>query len=288
MGMARYVVDAVLLEGRGVREVAAAHGISRRWIYELVGRFRAGGYEALEPRSHRPCSCPHETPPAVVGRIVELRRELEAQGHDAGPATIAYHLASQLRDPPSRTTIWRILQREGLLTPQPQKRPRSSLIRFEADLPNEMWQADIAAWTLADGEVSEILNLIDDHSARTLSELQEQLDAFAHYYNAIRPHRALGGRTPLQAYSAHVKARPTGAPAKAYFRVRSDRVDDAGKVSLRFDSRLYKIGLGRSYKGRAVKLLIADRDIRVIDTNGELIRELTLDPSRTYQPLARA
>lgn len=29
---------------------------------------------------------------------------------------------------------------------------------------------------------------------------QGQLDAFVHYYNAIRPHRALGGRTPLQAY----------------------------------------------------------------------------------------
>jgi len=382
MGMGRYVVDAVLLEGRGVREVAAAHGISRSWIYELIGRFRAGGYEALEPRSHRPRCCPHETPPALVRRIVELRRELEAQGHDAGPATIAYHLALQRKDPPSRTTIWRILQREGLLTPQPQKRPRSSLIRFEADLPNEMWQADVTAWALAEGEVAEILNLIDDHSrlhlgsyayarvkaadvvegfhraaelhglpesflsdngavfvggyrkgkvlleyelerlgvqfknsrpyhpqtcgkverlhqtlkrylakqapARTLSELQGQLDAFAHYYNAVRPHRALGGHTPLQAYSARVKARPAGARAKTYFRVRSDRVDDAGKVSLRFDSRLYKIGIGRAYKGRAVKLLIADQEIRVIDSNGELIRELTLDPTRIYQPLARA
>jgi transposase InsO family protein len=382
MGMARYVVDAVLLEGRGVREVAAAHGISRSWIYELLGRFRAGGYEALEPRSHRPHSCPHETPAALVRAIVELRRELAAEGHDAGPATIAYHLAEQLDQSPSRTTIWRILQREGLLTPQPQKRPICSRIRFEADLPNECWQADITAWTLADGTLVEILNLIDDHSrlhlgsyaharvkaadvvesfhkavelhglpesllsdngavfvggyrkgkvrleyelerlgiqfknsrpyhpqtcgkverlhqtlkrylakqapARTLAELQEQLDAFAHYYNAIRPHRALGGRTPLQAYSARVKARPAGTPARTYFRVRSDRVDETGKVSLRFDSKLYKIGLGRAHKGRAIKLLIADRNIRVIDSDGELIRELTLNPSRTYQPLTRA
>jgi transposase InsO family protein len=382
MGMGRYVVDAVLLEGRGVREVAAAHGISRSWIYELIGRFRAGGYEALEPRSHRPRCCPHETPPEVVRAIVRLRAELGAQGHDAGPATIAYHLAKEPKDSPSRTTIWRILQREGLISPQPQKRPLCSRIRFEADLPNEMWQADITAWTLRDGEVAEILNLIDDHSrlhlgcdaygrvkasdvvqsfhkaaelhglpesflsdngavfvggyrkgkvlleyelerlgvlfknsrpyhpqtlgkverlhqtlkrylakqapAQTLAELQDQLDAFAHYYNAIRPHRALGGRTPLQAYSARVKARPAGAPARTYFRVRSDRVDDTGKVSLRFDSRLYKIGLGRVHKGRVVKLLIADQSIRVIDSNGELIRELTLDPSRIYQPLAKA
>ena len=66
--------------------------------------------------------------------------------------------------------------------------------------------------------------------------------------------------------------------------MREDKVDKTGKVSLRYDSRLYKIGIGK-YKGRAVKLLIADQNIRVIDLHGQLIRELTLDPSRNYQPL---
>jgi hypothetical protein len=79
MGMARYVVDAVLLEGRSAREVARAHGISKTWIWicGLVRRYRVGGYEALEPRSRRPRSCKHETPPAMVEAIVELRSELE-------------------------------------------------------------------------------------------------------------------------------------------------------------------------------------------------------------------
>jgi hypothetical protein len=124
--------------------------------------------------------------------------------------------------------------------------------------------------------------------AETLGELQSQLDAFAHYYNHIRPHRALHRRTPLQAYSARLKARPTGACAATYFRVRQDKVDATGKVSLRYHSRLYKIGLGRAHKGRPVKLLIADQNIRVIDSDGQLIRELTLDPSRNYQPLTHA
>ena len=70
--------------------------------------------------------------------------------------------------------------------------------------------------------------------------------------------------------------------------MREDRVDETGKVSLRYRSRLYKIGLGRAHKGRVIRLLIADQDIRVIDSNGELIRELTLDPNRNYQPLTRA
>ena len=382
MGMGRYVVDAVLLEGRNAREVARAHGISKSWIYELIRRYRSGGYEALEPRSRRPHSCRHATSHEVVAAIVSLRSELEAQGHDAGAETIAYHLAQTGSDVPSLSTIWRILRREGLVVRQRQKRPRSSLIRFEAQLPNELWQADITAWQLASGEAVEILDLIDDHSrlllgsdayprvkaadvvesfhkaaqlhglpasllsdnaavfvgsyrkgkvlleselerlcvlfknsrpyhpqtcgkverlhqtlkrylakqapAQTLSELQEQLDTFAHYYNDIRPHRALGGRTPLQGYSARVKAEPTARAPATHFRVREDRVDETGKVSLRHGSRLYKIGLGRAYKGRPIKLLIADQNIRVIDPDGELIRELTLDPSRVYQPLARA
>ena len=89
MGMARYVVDAVLLEGRSAREVARAHGISKTWIYELIKRYRAGGYEALEPRSRRPRSCKHETPREVVQAIAALRAELSAHGHDAGAETIA-------------------------------------------------------------------------------------------------------------------------------------------------------------------------------------------------------
>ena len=123
--------------------------------------------------------------------------------------------------------------------------------------------------------------------AKTLAELQEQLDAFARYYNTTRPHRALGGRTPLQAYSARVKARPaTTKVPETHFRVRHDKVDGQGTVTLRHHSKLHHIGIGRAHKGRLVKLLIADRDIRVLDQDtGELIRRLTLDPSRDYQPI---
>ena len=106
-------------------------------------------------------------------------------------------------------------------------------------------------------------------------------------YNTTRPHRALGERTPLQAYGARVKARPPGLPSvDTHFRVRQDKVDGQGTVTLRHDSRLHHIGIGRAHKGRTVKLLIADLDIRVLapDT-GELIRKLTLDPSRDYQPI---
>jgi transposase len=164
VGKARYLVEAHVLEGRSVSELAAAHGVHRSWIYKLVARYREGGSEAIAPRSRRPRSCPHETSPELVQEIVQLRAELRAQGHDDGAQTIAYHLALKTKDVPSLSSIWRVLRREGLIVPEPQKRPHCSRISFEAELPNEMWQADITAWHLLDGQVVEILNLTDDHS----------------------------------------------------------------------------------------------------------------------------
>jgi transposase InsO family protein len=75
-------------------------------------------------------------------------------------------MASRAGRPPplSTATIRRILHTAGLITPTPEKRPRSSYIRFQADLPNECWQADITHWHLADGTRVEILDFLDDHS----------------------------------------------------------------------------------------------------------------------------
>ena len=66
-------------------------------------------------------------------------------------------------------TIWRILNRAGLVTPEPRKRPKRSYLRFEADLPNECWQSDFTHWPLADGTDVEILTWLDDHSRYALS-----------------------------------------------------------------------------------------------------------------------
>ena len=143
MDKARYLVEAHVLEGRSVTELADAHGVHRSWIYKLLARYRKGGLQALEPSSRRPRSCKHETPRETVEAIVGLRAELCAQGHDAGAETIAYHLAQRQKDIPSVSTIWRVLRRESLIAPQPKKRPRSSWIRFQAELPNELWQADV-------------------------------------------------------------------------------------------------------------------------------------------------
>lgn len=379
MGLERYVVEAVVLEGRSPRDLARLHGISRSWIYQLLARYRAGGYDALAPRSRRPRGCSHQVGRELQAAILALRSELDAAGFDCGAATIRHHLQARFPQVPSTATIWRILSRHGLVTPQPQKRPRSSFIRFEADLPNELWQGDTTHWHLAGGSDVEILNLLDDHSrllvasdafvtvkaldvvvsfhaacdrhgfpaalltdngavfsgasrkgkvlleselerlgilakhstpyhpqtcgkverfhqtlkrflsrqagAHSLAELQLQLDTFRAYYNQRRPHKALGGRTPLVAFHARLKAHPVGASPEAHFRVRHDRIDKTGRVSLRYLSRLRHIAIGRAHAGERVHLLVANRLVRVLAEDGSLLRELTLDPARDYQPL---
>jgi hypothetical protein len=72
---------------------------------------------------------------------------------------------------------------------------------------------------------------------------------------------------------------------KPHHRVRHDVIDSAGSITLRHDSRLHHIGLGRLLAGTPVTVLTADLDITVIDrATGELLRRLTLDPARDYQP----
>ena len=144
--MARVVITAVVLEGRSKSSVARDYGVSRRWVQILVARYLAEGEAAFGPRSRRPRSSPQRTSQAVEDAIVALRKDLAGAGLDAGAQTIAWHLRRQAGSAPSAATIWRILSRRGFVIPQPHKRPRSSWRRFQADLPNELWQADITHW----------------------------------------------------------------------------------------------------------------------------------------------
>ncbi len=378
MGIGRYLVESHLREGRSVAELAATHGIHRSWLYKLLARHRREGEAGLQPRSRRPRRSPLAVSAALTEEIVLLRAELLAEGLDAGALTIHWHLLCRHTAAPSVSSIWRVLRRRGLVTPQPRKRPRASLIRFQADLPNECWQSDTTHWRLADGTDVEIVNVIDDHSrlcvasvalavttaleiarifqdarsrygtpaalltdngavytaeqrgggkvllelelerlgvqhkkarpyhpqtcgkverfhqtqkrylakqpsAPSLVALQAQLERFRGEYNERRPHRALARRTPAEVYETKLKAAPAAERAATHFRIRHDRVDRNGKLTLRYESKLLHIGMGARHRGRTVVLLVADRDVRVLTPEGELLRHLTLDPSRNYQ-----
>lgn len=382
MSKARLVITAVVEQGLSQSEVARAYGVSQSWISRLVRRYRLEGDAAFEARSRRPHHSPTRVPQATIDLITTLRDELASKGLDHGPQTIAWHLQHHHHLTVAPNTIHRHLRAAGLIDPQPQKRPKSSYIRFAAEQPNQRWQADFTHWRLADGTDTEILDFIDDHAryllcltahrrvtgtivltefrktveqsgipystltdngmvfttrlsggkggcnafeselrtlgvrqinstpnhpttcgkverfhrtlkkwltaqprATTLTELQTQLDTFTKIYNQQRPHSALAHRaTPSTAYNARPKASPANR-TDTHDRVRTDRIDKSGTITLRVHGRLHHIGIGRTHAGTRVLILAQDHDITIINaTTGELLRQLTLDPTRDYQP----
>jgi transposase InsO family protein len=388
MSTRRLVITAVL-SGRSQSAVARDYGVTQGWVSRLMARYAVEGEAAFQPRSRRPKTSPAVTPAATVDLIAALRQQLSAAGLDAGPDTIVWHLLHHHDITVSRATVARHLTALGLVVPQPQKRPKSSLTRFEAAMPNECWQADFTHYRLAGpgGVDVEILSFIDDHSRYALSvtthirvtativvdcfrdtaarhgtpastltdngmvfttrlsggkggrngfehelrrlgvtqknsrpnhpttcgkverfqqtlkkwlraqpvqpitihELQTLLDAFADEYNTRRPHRSLPDRaTPATAYVTRPKATPGDRSHDSHDRVRHDRVDKAGKITLRHQGRLYSIGIGRTHTRTRVIVLVHDLDIRIVNAaTGEVIRDLTLDPTRRYQPTGK-
>src|SRR5262252_9228807 len=122
-----------------------------------------------------------------------------------------------------------------------------------------------------------------------LAQRQALLDAFTSYYNTRRPHKSLPGQiTPAAACAARPKAAPGDRTSDTHDLVRRDRTGAIGVVTLRHGGRLYHIGIGRAHTGTHILLLVQDTHIRIIDAaTGELLRDLTLDPARNYQPTGK-
>jgi transposase InsO family protein len=354
---ARLVITAVVVEGRSQAEVARCYGVSKGWVSKLLACYRLEGEAAFEQRSRRPLRSPRQLSEALVESMLMLRRELSSQGLDAGPSTIAWHLAQRHRVKVAAATISRYLNRAGLIKPQPRKRPRSSYVRFAAAMPNETWQSDFTYVRLATGQDVKVLTWLDDCSrfalsvtaheeitgplvlasfraviarygtpASTLTDngmvyttrfsggrggrsalehelrqlgvvqknsrpnhpttcgkverfqqtlkkwlaaqcpqptnleaLQALLDAFVSTYNRHRPHRSLPHRaTPQSVYQSLPKARPGDRAGDSHNRVRHDRIDKAGIVTLRHNGRLHHIGVGRIHAHTPVILLVQD------------------------------
>jgi transposase InsO family protein len=125
------------------------------------------------------------------------------------------------------------------------------------------------------------------HQPAAIDELQTLLNQFIDEYNNHRPHRALPHHaTPAALFATMPKALPTNSrDPDTHQRIRHDRVDKTGAVTLRVHGKLHHIGIGRTHARTHVILLIQDLDVRIIDaTTGELLRELTIDTTRDYQP----
>ena len=371
------IILSLLHEGLSPTQAAHRFGVSREWIYQLLARYKEGGLEALEPRSRRPKNNPRALSPELRAEIIRLRGHLLAHGLDAGAASIAWHLRQRNNSSPALSTIWRILRAEGLVTPEPKKRPRSAIQRFEAVQPNETWQSDFTHWRLKDGSDVEIINWLDDHSrlllsctvfkaitgkividtfnecrseygtpfstltdngivytarfikgkngfeyllselgviqkngspghpqtqgkierfhqrqkkwlaqqapARSITQLQGQLDKFRSVYNTKRPHRALEMKTPAISYAATIKATPKADIDKDHLRVRYDSVDQFGKLSLRRAGKMHHLGVGIEHRDKKVIIIVDHIRVVVVEKKtGEVLSEHEINPSRSY------
>jgi transposase InsO family protein len=154
-----------------VRATCRELGISPPTFYKYAKRFAESGVDGLFERSRRPGSSPSQTPAAVEDRIVAWRKELAEQGWDAGAQSIFYRMRRAGQAPPSARTVHRVLVRRGLVTPAPDKRPRSSYRLFGFARTNECWQTDATECVLADGAKATVFHLLDDRSRKALYSL---------------------------------------------------------------------------------------------------------------------
>ena len=107
----------------------------------------------------------------------------------------------------------------------------------------------------------------NDPDPATLTDLQIQLDTFRQIYNTERIHRALPPHTiPAQAYAALPKAAPPDHTTESHFRIRHDTVDNCGKLTLRYATRLHQLGIGIAHAGTKVLIIVTTANVTVLTT----------------------
>ena len=157
----------VIRDGVAVTEVAVRYGVTRQTVHRWLRRYAAKGLAGLVDKSARPDSCPHQMPPVVEARVVELRRANPGWG----PRTLLFRLEAEGVEPlPGRSSVYRALVRHGLIEPEARRRRKADYKRWERSRPMELWQMDVVGGVmLADGQKASIVSGIDDHSRFVIS-----------------------------------------------------------------------------------------------------------------------
>jgi transposase InsO family protein len=120
-------------------------------------------------------------------------------------------------------------------------------------------------------------------AARTLPELQRQLDNFREHYNEHRPHRALQRNTPGHAYRTTPKALPADGRAPGHHRLRYDRLDNNGRMTFRRAGKMHHLGIGAPHARTRVLAIADDHHVTVTDlATGEVLSTHLIQPDKNY------
>src|SRR6266568_4726202 len=153
---------AVLEVGAGipVTEVAERYGVSRQSVHTWLLRYRREGIAGLEDRSHRV----HDHPWRIAAEVEELVCELR-RGHPKwGPRRLVFEMGRRGRQV-TRSSVYRVLVRNGLVEPRSRRRRRKDYRRWERGTAMELWQLDVTASAfLTSAAEAKIVTGVDDHS----------------------------------------------------------------------------------------------------------------------------
>jgi hypothetical protein len=225
---------------------------------------------------------PNELPPTVVAMVCELRRTYPRWGAQR----IAHGLTLRGVDaPPSRSSVYRILVRHGLVAAQQQNRKRKYR-RRQRDAPMQLWQIDIMGGVfLADGRECKLVTGIDDHArfvvmATVVAEpgaravcaaftaamaaygvpsevLTDNGKQFTGRFTKPYPAEVLFERICPALRGARPNSEPLPPPAPPHRAMR--RVAANGTVTVAGQ----RLRVGRSYQGETVAIAIEDHVFRV-------------------------
>jgi transposase len=133
----RYHAVMEVISGAPVTEVARRYGVTRQAVHLWLGKYQREGLTGLADHSHRPRFQPRQLSPDIEAMICQLRG-----GHPRwGPRRLQYELdKTRVAPVPSRSTIYRVLVRRGLVPARQRKRRRQDYKRWQREQPMQLWQ----------------------------------------------------------------------------------------------------------------------------------------------------
>lgn len=168
MSLRLEMVSLASRDGANKAEIFRRFGCSRKTGYKWLKQFREFGAAGLLDRSRKPRSSPNRTKDKVEQAVLAVRLDSPAWGGRKIAAVLKREglLPAALVPPPS--TITSILRRHGMIDPE-ESAKRQAIIRFERELPNELWQMDFKGdFLTTSGCRCYPLTLLDDHSRYSL------------------------------------------------------------------------------------------------------------------------
>jgi transposase len=122
-------------------------------VYRWLSRYERDGVTGLAGHSHRPRCQPRQLDAGIEALVCQLRGTHPRWG----PRRLLFELGRAKVSPlPSRSTLYRVLVRHGLVPAPKRKRRRQNYKRWQREEPMQLWQ-------VIDGETVGVVSRTTSH-----------------------------------------------------------------------------------------------------------------------------